>query len=239
MEWSGKLHKLPSGGLKYKQGDKLKPKSWHDKLLLYMTWGYHSGSCKCCHLVGYSAVLHSILARPIFYPEDGGHSCSETSVHIRTTQIYILKKDSHFVAVERHQVTKFLSLWAITGAALKPQQSLRRRRRETKQNHRTRILLSLLHPSPSTPPALFSLYQVYLWATIFIFACGDKFYLPRDLLVFLSSEISPDAPLPAQLPLLLARVWDAQKIARLSPTPKNHAVKIFRRRASKSSRDPH
>jgi hypothetical protein len=43
---------------------------------------------------------------------------------------------------------------------------------------------------------------------IFIFACGDKFYLPRDQLVFLNGEISLDAP-PTSLVLQLFRcTWN-------------------------------
>jgi hypothetical protein len=123
-----------------------------------------------------------------------------------------------FAVIKQHHVTEFITVWSSACTPMKLEQCSRRvfketRRRETKQNLRATTPPSsdfpfLPHSSLPVPPAPFYLYQVYLWGTIFIFACGDKFFLPGDLLVFLSSEISLDAPLPSLVPLLLGRTWN-------------------------------
>jgi hypothetical protein len=159
---------------------------------------------------------------------------TNSSFSIKGNETKNVYMEPSLAVIKQHHVTEFVTLWASTYTPTKAEQCSRdvfkdTRRRETKQNRRTTILPSsvlpfLPHSSLSVPPAPFRLYQVYLWGTIFIFACGDKFYLPGDLLVFLSSEISLDAPLPSLVPLLLGRTWNRHRlpcyITRLSLQPR-------------------
>ena len=103
------------------------------------------------------------------------------------------------------------------------------------RNQRPMLLLSsdLPCPPPSLLPSLPnhvpSRPSLLLESLIFIFPRGDKFYFPRDTLVFLSGEISHDAPSPSLVAPLLCRTWNSSHFppyfTLLSQTSKSHAVK--------------